>query len=105
MQLTNDTADWVCKKLEIDCDTINLFTPDDNIKLGCYYLRYLIDKYDGNVNVAVAAYNAGPAKVDGWLEEKEHSKDGKDLNYIPYKETRDYVKKVNKQWKKYAELY
>lgn len=105
MQLTDDTAEWICGKMDIKHDKIDLFEPEDNIKLGCFYLKFLIDKYDGNIDVALAAYNAGPANVDAWLKDKKYSKNGRDLDYIPFPETRDYVKKVNKQWQKYMEIY
>lgn len=105
MQITETTAEWVCGKMDIEVESIDLFKPEDNIKIGCYYLRYLIDKYDGNIDVALAAYNAGPANVDGWLSDSKYSKNGRDLSYIPFKETREYVKKVNKQWQNYTEIY
>lgn len=105
MQLTDDTAEWVCKKLDINKEVINLNSPDDNIKMGCFYLKYLIERYNGDIDVALAAYNAGPANVDRWLLDKKYSEDGKKLKSIPYKETREYVLKVNKQWKKYKEIY
>ncbi len=105
MQLTDDTAKWVCDKLKIDYDDINLFKPSDNIRLGCYYLRHLIDKYDGNIDVALAAYNGGPGNVGKWLDNEKYSKNGVDLHHIPFKETREYVIKVNKQWDIYKELY
>ena len=104
MQLTDDTAEWVCNRLCIDRKTIDLNKPDDNIRLGCFYLRYLIDKY-GDIDVALAAYNAGPANVDRWLQNGQHSDDGEKLKSIPYKETREYVLKVNKQWRRYEEIY
>ncbi len=105
MQLTDETAKWVCEKLGIDVKKIDLYDPEDNIKLGCYYLRHLIDYYDGNIDVALAAYNGGPGNVNKWLKNKEYSKNGKDLHYIPFKETREYVVKVNEHWKNYRELY
>ena len=61
--------------------------------------------YDGNIDVALAAYNAGPGNVNKWLESKKYSENGVDLKYIPYKETREYVLKVNEQWKRYSEIY
>ena len=105
MQLSDDTAEWVCKKLDINKEAVNLNSPDDNIKMGCFYLKYLIERYNGDIDVALAAYNAGPANVDRWLLDKKYSEDGKKLKSIPYKETREYVLKVNKQWKKYKEIY
>jgi len=59
------------------------YDPEDNIRGGCKYLRQLIDRYGGNEELALAAYNAGAEAVD------RHGK-----RVPPYRETRDYVKKV-----------
>ena len=104
MQLTDETARWIAKKMDIDPEKIDLNNPKDNIMLGCYYLRYLIDYYNGNIDVALAAYNGGMGNVDKWLKNKEYSEDGKNLTYIPFKETREYVKKVNIQREVYRKL-
>lgn len=105
MQLTEETAKWVSDKMDIDYSKIELNNPKDNIRLGCYYLRYLIDLYDGNIDVALAAYNGGLGNVNKWLSDTRYSSDGVDLDKIPFKETREYVKKVNKQWVHYKKMY
>jgi soluble lytic murein transglycosylase-like protein len=63
----------------------NPFDPSENIRGGTAYLRKLIDRYDGNEELALAAYNAGADAVD------RHGK-----KVPPYQETQDYVRKVGK---------
>jgi transglycosylase-like protein with SLT domain/uncharacterized protein DUF4124 len=65
--------------------TIHPFNPLENIRAGVAYLRQLLDRYANNEVLALAAYNAGPGAVD---------KHGQAIP--PYKETRDYVSKINK---------
>lgn len=66
----------------------DLADPDINIRYGTFYLRELLDRYDGNEVAALAAYNAGPTQVDRW--------GGADLRVegIPLEETRSYVAEV-----------
>ena len=104
MQLTDETGDWVAKKLRMDVEEIDLMNPEDNITLGCYYIRYLMDYYGGNADVALAAYNGGMGNVNRWLADPRYSEDGKSLSEIPFAETRNYVKKVNKETKRYKKL-
>jgi len=82
-----------------------LTIPEINIQLGCFYLRYLINYYDGNVRNAICAYNAGLQNVNNWLEDKKYSENSKDLTRIPFKETDNYLKKVNVSIKFYKVLY
>ncbi len=105
MQITEETAEWLADKMGIDYATVDLFDPETSIKMGCYFLRYLIDKYDGNINTALAAYNAGIGNVAKWLEDEQYSDDGENLKSIPFTETRNYVERVNSSWQYYKEYY
>ncbi|MEG1548162.1 MAG: lytic transglycosylase domain-containing protein [Clostridia bacterium] len=105
MQIMPDTGVWVAQKLELsDYDTQKLTDPAVNIRIGCWYLAYLIDKYDANMVHVIAAYNAGPGNIDKWLADEEHSTDGV-LDAIPFKQTEDYVNKIQRAYEKYKQLY
>ena len=106
MQMMPDTFTWLTssehlgENLEVDA----LYDPEVSIRYGCYYLRYLFVKFY-NWDTVFAAYNGGEGNVAKWLADPEYS-DGKgNLTYIPFKETRNYVKKVNKEIKYYKNTY
>ena len=77
----------------------DLADPQINIQYGTYHLRELLDIYGGNEVAALAAYNAGPAKVDEW--------GGAELeaDAIAYSETREYVDEVLTKRDEYREHY
>ena len=82
-----------------------LAEPDVNIAYGTRFLRYLVDRY-GSVNLALAAYNGGPANLGRWLEEAQA--EGRELRVpedIPFAETRGFVTKVEKAAPIYRRAY
>ncbi len=105
MQLMAKTADEINQKEELGYIIPNdLFEPQKNIHLGCYYLRKLMDTY-GSMELAITAYNGGTGNVDKWLDD-ETLADGKGgLADIPYTETKQYVKKVLRTYEMYNKLY
>ncbi len=104
MQITDDTAKWIAKKIGIEFSSDDIENPEINIRMGCYYLSYLINRYN-DVDVALAAYNGGMGNVDKWLANPEYSSDGKTLSSIPFPETEKYVERVNKYEKIYKWWY
>jgi peptidoglycan lytic transglycosylase len=72
----------------------DLATPRINLAYGTYYLRYLLDHYNGNELLAVAAYNGGLANVDRWAAGANASGSQLTVDAIPYPETRAYVQRV-----------
>ena len=102
MQITPSTAEYIAKIRGIK--EYDLKDAAINLDFGTYYLKYLSGKFYGVKEVA-AAYNAGEGTVNKWLKNKEYSKDGKTLNFIPYKETAAYVDKIIFSINKYKKLY
>lgn len=77
----------------------------ESIRAGAWYLSRLLMRFDGNLFLAVAAYNAGPHKVSEWLKKYGKSDGYVFIELIPYAETRDYVKKVLRFFSIYSYLY
>ena len=101
MQLTEPTFTEISnQRLKDNFDPGMRYDPATNIRYGTYYLSYLYARY-GNWDAALAAYNAGLGNVDRWVDDS-----GKiSIKDIPFRETKNYVKKVNKAREKYEELY
>lgn len=95
MQIIPATGQWVAKKLGIqEYDDDSLYNPAINIRIGCWYLDNLRKQFNGNMDLALAAYNGGSGNVEKWLKDPRYSKDGKGLDDIPFKETKDFVARV-----------
>lgn len=106
MQITPDTAEWAAEKMNINSfKTEMLYNPDFNIRMGCWYLNNLKEEFNDNNELVLAAYNGGRGNVQKWLKSAEHSVDGKNLHYIPFKETDKYIKKVKVNYNIYKYLY
>lgn len=106
MQITPPTGKWIAEKLDIESYSDDmLFDPEVNIRFGCWYLRHLLNYYDNNMTLTFAAYNGGRGNVDKWLQNEELSKDGKNLDTIPFEETKNFVIRVNNSYKMYKKLY
>jgi soluble lytic murein transglycosylase len=96
MQLLPDTARGIAlhtggSRFQVD----DLYDPEINVRYGSFYLRRLIRKYD-DVRLALAAYNAGQANVDGWIDRRAG---------IEFPETREYVDEVLELRDIYARAY
>lgn len=103
MQIKKESAKFICEITEEQFMEELLFDADYNIKLGSKYFKYLFDKFD-NLKTALAAYNAGEGNVAKWLKHNDYSKDGKNLDKIPFKETAEYVRKIIKAYSVYKYL-
>jgi soluble lytic murein transglycosylase len=106
MQITPETADFIARRSGgIRFEQSDLATPQINIAYGAWFLRYLIDHYDGNETLAIAAYNAGQTNVDGWVERAGGPEGFDAARDVPFPETRAYVENVEERRGDYRDHY
>ena len=100
MQITPDTADTIENLSGGETFVYDdLADPELNIRYGTFYLAYLLDKYDGDVVAALAAYNAGEGNADEW------GGAGMKVDDIEFPETYDYVQDVLDRRDEYRQKY
>ncbi|MEM7066059.1 MAG: transglycosylase SLT domain-containing protein [Cyanobacteria bacterium P01_B01_bin.77] len=106
MQVIPSTADWVLTQIGESNDNIaaKLENPNENIKLGTWYLDYTHREYNNNSMFAVASYNAGPGNVADWIA-KGYSDPDVFAQNIPFPETHGYVEAVFGGYWNYLRLY
>ena len=96
MQLMPTTAAWVAELMQYEnFDPQMTWQPATNIALGSFYLNRLKAEFNGNLQTALAAYNAGQGNVARWLSDPALSPDGTTLSHIPFPETAHYLRRVN----------
>ncbi len=94
MQIMPATGGWIAEQIDVE-GPIDFEDPDTNIRLGTWYLAYLLTRYDGDITNTLAAYNAGPSAVDRWISTGEP----------PYDETSTYISRVLSRRRIYSSLY
>ncbi len=106
MQIMPETGEWIAEKLNLETfRKEDLFDCEKNIMMGVWYISYLSDRFDGDLNNVIAAYNAGPTNVSKWLSQTDLSEDGKNLTDIPFEETKKYQETVNSAYEMYLRIY
>lgn len=106
MQLMPETAEWAARQMKLpDYHPSQLYEPQRNIQIGTWYLSELLDEFDHNVVVTVAAYNAGRGNVKTWLAVGLWTGEYQAIDQIPFPETRKYVYRVMSDYYIYRKLY
>ncbi len=85
--------------------SVHLFNPETNIKLGTAYLSYSKRTLNNKMVLGVAGYNCGPGAVERWLKKYPTADLDEFIEYIPYDQTRNYVKKVYRSYWNYKRIY
>ena len=102
MQLMPGTAKLVAKELGVKYDQKKLTRDIQyNVRLGSFYIKKLIDEFNGSEMLAIASYNAGPNATKRWINEfydprleKDYNKIVDWIELITYSETRNYVQRI-----------
>jgi soluble lytic murein transglycosylase len=84
---------------------LELFDPRTNVRLGVRYFAGLLDRFGGDAELALAGYNAGPDRVDQWLKRYPVANRALFVDLIPFRETRDYVSFIARNYYWYQALY
>ncbi len=103
--LNGVTAEQMAKKLKINYqDQDDLYTQDINLTIGAHYFAQQLKAFEGNLVMALAAYNAGPTKLRSWKLEPYGKEQDELVASIPLAETRGYVKNVLWHYRFYKKL-
>lgn len=106
MQIMPATGRWIARKKGFkDYDTSWLTRIDENVQVGCAYLRHVLDLLSDNPVMASAAYNAGPGRPRRWRDDSRAMEGAIFAETIPFNETREYVKRVMTNAEMYATLF
>jgi soluble lytic murein transglycosylase len=103
MQIVPPTAKWVAA--QIGLANYSLTNPDDNIKIGTWYLKHNHQRYHDDSLLAVASYNAGTSNVNTWLQQYDSKDRDRFVAQIPFPETKDYIEGVFGNYWNYLRLY
>jgi len=106
MQLMPSVADKVARDYKLPAvGSTGLEVPTVNIQLGVLHLADALRDHNGNLALALAAYNAGSAAVQRWVQRYGFADEEQFIEDIPYAETRNYVKRVLANYERYRSVY
>lgn len=105
LQLLPGTAIATGQRIGRAVNPLDLYDPETNIELGVAHLHHLLERYRGDWLRVLAAYNGGEDAVAKWDQRSGGAAPDEWVENISYRETRDYVKKVLANYRRYAQLY
>jgi soluble lytic murein transglycosylase len=106
MQLLPTVGKGMAKEMKIKhFSSDQLLVADTNLRLGTRYFKHIVDRYDGQVEYALAAYNAGEDRVNDWRKNGNFADVEEFVESIPFTETREYVQAIMRNAVIYKLLY
>ncbi len=106
MQLLPKVGKGMAKEVKLrNFSTDVLYSPNVNLELGTRYFKHMVDHYNGQIEYALAAYNAGEERVDDWRKSGDFKDVEEFVESIPFTETREYVQAIMRNAVMYRLLY
>lgn len=106
MQVMPATGKELARRLGVSrFSTGRLFEPDISLRFGTYHLKEVIDQFEGSLELALAAYNAGATRAKTWITWEEFPEPAAFVETIPFTETRGYVQAVLRNRETYRKIY
>lgn len=106
MQLIPPTARTVARQIGISGFTVEMLTiPRVNIEMGIFYFKQVLDKWDGDVELALASYNAGPHRAADWKVRFYGLEKDEFIEEVPFRETRNYIRRILRSYGAYKAIY
>ncbi len=105
MQVMPPTQAFIAEQLQEDIPPGAAFVPETNIRMGGWYLHFLLQYFKGDEELAIAAYNGGQGSVDIWLKDPLVKSREDLLRWIGYGQTREYLERVSLNYEMYKALY
>jgi soluble lytic murein transglycosylase len=105
MQVMPATQEWIAEEMGEEIAPGDAYDPETNIRMGAWFLRFLSDHFQDDLELVIAAYNGGAGSVDSWLADPLVSNRDDLLRWIRYGETREYLSRVLLSYRVYRALY
>jgi soluble lytic murein transglycosylase len=106
MQIMPATGRGLAQRLGIQSfSTGHLYRPELSLRLGTFHLKQVFNRYQNELEISLAAYNAGEHRAAKWIQWGDFDEPGKFVETIPFTETRGYVQSVLRNADIYRQLY
>jgi soluble lytic murein transglycosylase len=106
MQLIPPTARTVARQIGINGFSTSMLTiPRINIEMGIFYFKQVLDQFNGDVELALASYNAGPHRAADWKVRFYGLEKDEFIEEVPFKETRNYIRRILRSYGAYKAIY
>ena len=105
MQVMPSTQVWIAEQLGEDISPGDAYTPEASIRMGAWFLRFLSDYFEEDLELVIASYNGGAGSVDSWLADPLVANRDDLLRWIGFGETREYLTRVSLSYRTYQALY